>query len=250
MDQLEPRTVRRERLSEIVRRELVRLIRERGLRPGDSLPSEAQLAATLGVSKPIVREALHHLVALGVVDAQQGKNSTVQLPSSEPLEHFLRFLVEESDEGLREALELRRVFETGMAELAAVRASTEEIEALEEAIGKLERSVGDRSAWVEADLDFHMQIAKSAKNGLTQYLLEACIGLLRESIKQINRDHVSTTASLERHKRVFEAVRKGDPAGARKAMESHFDATDRARKVIADKAPWEHVRPARGGGAG
>lgn len=240
MDDVESRNVRRERLSEIVRREVVQLIRERGLRPGDTLPSEAQLAETLGVSKPIVREALHHLVALGVVDSQQGKNSTVQLPSSKPLEHFLRFLVEDSTEGLKEALELRRVFETSMAELAAVRALPEEVDALEAALVKLEKSVGDGSAWVEADLHIHMLIAKSAKNGLTQYLLEACIGLLRESIKQIYRDHVATTASLTRHRRVVEAIRRGDPAGAREAMEAHFDATDRAREAIAGKTANRH----------
>lgn len=227
MEELAITTVSRERLSDTIRDQLMRLMIDQSLRPGDELPSETKLANQFGVSKPVIREALRGLAAMGVIEIQQGKLATVRSPSSEPLENFLKFAVQGTPEGLREAIELRRTLEKDIAMLAAERVTDEEVRQLETAISKMREATGTVDPWVEADLQFHLTLAKTAKNRLMLFLVEALRGLFHESILllHVQRPERDTNATLQRHTNIVEAVKAGDPAAAREAMKIHFDAT-------------------------
>eukprot|EP01042_Synura_sphagnicola_P011129 gene11129-14232_t len=74
----------KQRLTEAVTQFVIDRVAERVYRPGDQLPSESELAKRLNVSKPVVREALGRLSALGIVQIQQGKPTTVKGPSVAP----------------------------------------------------------------------------------------------------------------------------------------------------------------------
>lgn len=90
------------RLGDAVIERLTAAILEGHLKPGDALPSESQIALTFGVSKPIAREALRELAAMGVVQVQQGKVSRVRAIDSGPLSRFYRFAVARTETGLQE----------------------------------------------------------------------------------------------------------------------------------------------------
>ena len=78
------------RLGDAVIQRITQAIHEGRLKPGDSLPSEARIAASFGVSKPIAREAIRQLAAMGVVHIQQGKPTRVQALDAAPLDRFFR----------------------------------------------------------------------------------------------------------------------------------------------------------------
>src|SRR4051812_36767680 len=103
------------RLGDAVIERLTQAIVDGRLKPGDLLPSEGQIAATFGISKPIAREALRELAAMGVIRVQQGKVSRVRAIDSGPLARFFRFAVGRTEHGLHDAVELRRMLEPQIA---------------------------------------------------------------------------------------------------------------------------------------
>jgi GntR family transcriptional regulator, transcriptional repressor for pyruvate dehydrogenase complex len=224
--------VGRDRLSAIVKDQLTQMIVERSLKPGDKLPSEGELAARMGVSKPIVREALHAMAAMEVIEISHGRVATVRRPSAKPLETFLRLAICTNDVGLREAMEFRRKLEVEMAAMAAERATDEGLQQLEAAFAGMKEHlhpVGAIDPWVDADLTFHTTLARGARNSLMLYLVDAFQGLFRETIQMLNvlRGPQGVEATLLRHQRIVEAVRARDAQTARDAMTVHFDATER-----------------------
>src|SRR5262245_23980231 len=88
------------RLGEAVIERLTQAIVDGHLKPGDPLPSEGQIASTFGISKPIAREALRELAAMGVIQVQQGKVSRVRALDGGPLARFYRFAVGHTQKGM------------------------------------------------------------------------------------------------------------------------------------------------------
>lgn len=223
-----PLRQRREKLSDIVLQRLVDMLIASRLQPGDSLPSEGELVRTFGVSKPVVREAMHKLASMGIVEIRQGRPPAVKEMSFEPLELFFRFAMRASEDGLREAVELRRALETRIAALAAARIDDAGIAALRGHLRAMEKSLEDQEAWVAADLGFHMALATAAGNKLIVLAIEALRGTMEETIRVMNaqRPLRNPVATLERHAAIVGALAARDPDAALRAMDAHFDATE------------------------
>jgi GntR family transcriptional repressor for pyruvate dehydrogenase complex len=227
-DVLAPVDPRREKLSDLVLRRLVDLLIDTGMKPGDSLPSEGELARAFEVSKPVVREAMHRLVSMGVVEIRQGRPAVIRAMNSEPLELFFRFALRASPQGLREAIELRRALETQIAARAAQRIAPPAVAALRSILDELDAAKEEPTNWVDADVRFHLGLADAAGNALIVFLLEALRGTMEETIRALNaqRPLRDPEATFRRHVAIFEAVAQGDATAARAAMEAHFDATE------------------------
>lgn len=227
MEQLPIHAIDRTRVSDTVRQQLMQLVLSQSLKPGDEFPSEGDLAQQFGVSKPTVREALRTLAGFGVVEITQGKRATVCGPSSETLERFFHYAISSTGEGLREAVELRRTLEVEIAALAAERATDVQIAALARAVGEMRSSLGTEEPWVDADVGFHIALAKGAGNSLMVYLVEALNDVFRDTISMLHRSRgpQGIEDTLARHERLFEAIRTHDAQAARARMETHFDAT-------------------------
>ncbi|SEG35780.1 FadR/GntR family transcriptional regulator [Bosea lathyri] len=226
----------KQRLTETVTQFVIDRVAERVYRPGDSLPSESDLAKRLNVSKPVVREALGRLAALGIVQIQQGKPTTVRGLSVAPLDQFLRLAVRATDNGLREAVELRRAIEVEIASLAAERATPLQIEPVEAAVEKMRESIdGDFERWLQGDFAFHVALARCSGNALLEHLVNA----LAETIKftqralGVQRDLRDPVATVARHQAIVDALRARDPAAARIAMTAHFAVSDAVISEIA-----------------
>jgi GntR family transcriptional repressor for pyruvate dehydrogenase complex len=219
---------RREKLSDVVLKGLVDLLIESGLKPGDALPSEGELCRHFGVSKPVVREAMHRLLMMGVIEVRHGKPAIIRAMSSDPLELFFRFALRASRQGLREAVELRRALETQIAAMAAGRISPSQAAALESALSEMDEAKEEPERWVQADLRFHLTLAEAAGNGLILFLIEALRGTMEETIRVLNaqRPLRDPEATVRRHAAIVAAVVRGDRAAARATMDAHFDATE------------------------
>ncbi len=224
----------RQRLTDSVVRQMSDLLQEQAWNPGEQLPSEAELATRFGVSKTVIREALRGLAAMKVIEIKQGKLPIVRIPTSEPLESFFRFAINNGSGGIREALELRTALETYMVGLAAQRITDEEIGELKECIEELRTKTDTLDPWVDADLRFHILIAKSSKNRLVLHLTEALGGLVRESIRTLHmqRELRDSQATFKRHLQIYEALKARNQEMARKAMTEHFAATENVVEAI------------------
>jgi GntR family transcriptional repressor for pyruvate dehydrogenase complex len=221
------------RLRDGVLETLTEAILDGRLKAGDPLPAEGRLAASFGISKQVAREAIRELAAMGVVHIQQGKPTRVREIHPEPLGRFFRFAVRENRDGMREAVELRRVFEPPVAALAAQRRTDADIARLRHLIERMRAALEDMPAWIEADLDFHETLVAMAGNRLLRLQSVALRPIFREILEAFNavgrgRTRSDCEATLHRHERIADAVIAGDAVAARDAMELHFEAADQA----------------------
>lgn len=229
------------RLGDVVIERLTQAIVDGRLKPGDRLPSESQIAATFGISKPIAREALRELAAMGVIQVQQGKVGRVRAIDSGPLARFFRFAVGRTEQGLHDAVELRRMLEPPIARLAAQRRTDSEVGALRDILTAMESALGDIPRWIEADLAFHAQIAAMAHNGLAALQMQGLEPVVREMMVRFNdraaRNNTDWRHTYQRHARIADAIAAGDPESAEKTMSSHFEAADAAIAEIFGRLP-------------
>lgn len=203
------------------------------LRPGEALPAEARLAERFGVSKPVVREAIRQLEALGAVTIGQGRPTRVaQALDAQPLARFWRFAAGGTRAGLAEAVELRRMIEPQVARLAAERATPEGLEALRAILDRMRAASGDVPRWITADLDFHDQLGALAGNRLVRLQVHGLRPVIEEIMRLFNargrRGPEDWRATWERHERVAGAIAARDPDAAEAAMLAHFAAAEAA----------------------
>jgi GntR family transcriptional repressor for pyruvate dehydrogenase complex len=232
------------RLGDAVIQRLTAAIHDGRLKPGDALPSEARIAASFGVSKPIAREAIRQLAAMGVVNIQQGKVTRVQALDAAPLDRFFRFAVRGRRNGLTEAVELRRILEPPIAAHSALRRSDADIARLDAILARMESALGDVPRWIEADLDFHEAVAASSANRLLDFQIRGLRPVIREVMEIFNSREARTQAdwrqTYQRHVRVVEAIRAGDASTAFAAMNSHFEAAEAAIAELATSREDAH----------
>jgi GntR family transcriptional regulator, transcriptional repressor for pyruvate dehydrogenase complex len=229
------------RLGDAVIERLTQAIVDGRLKPGDPLPSESQIAATFRISKPIAREALRELAAMGVIQVQQGKVSRVRAIDSGPLERFFRFAVGRTQQGLHDAVELRRMLEPQIASLAAQRHTAGDLIVLEEILTAMEAALGDIPRWIAADLAFHGQIAAMSHNGLVVLQMKGLEPVVREMMVRFNDRAARTRAdwrvTYERHVRIADAVASRGAQVAERVMRDHFAAADAAIAEIFGRLP-------------
>lgn len=212
-----PRPVVPQTRSDAAVHSLVRFIEDAGLRVGERLPSERDLAAQLGVSRAVLREALRHLAVLGVVESRMGSGSYLRQPITAANQHLV-VNFEAERESLIQLLELRRALETEAAALVALRADATAIAALEARVEALEdehRRLGDNPV---ADKAFHRELYRQAGNPLFEQLFDSLSELLERLWRKPlgKRDFAARTLPL--HRVVVERIRARDPEGARHAV--------------------------------
>jgi GntR family transcriptional regulator, transcriptional repressor for pyruvate dehydrogenase complex len=229
------------RLGDAVIERLTQAIVDGRLKPGDPLPSESQIATTFGISKPIAREALRELAAMGVIQVQQGKVSRVRAIDSGPLARFFRFAVGRTEQGLHDAVELRRILEPQIAKLAAQRHTEADLTVLRDILTRMETTLGDVPRWIEADLAFHGHVAAMAHNALVGLQMKGLEPVVREMMGRFNDRAARTKAdwreTYQRHLRIAEAIAAGGPDAAERAMHDHFSAADAAIAEIFGRLP-------------
>lgn len=184
------------------------------------LPPERQLAADLGVSRTVVREATQRLQLQGLLEVQHGVGIRVVDNLHQPLSTSLELLIPEEAIRLRQSIEARRVLEPELARLAAERIKPDEILTLEETQRRLEQARQTEDA-IEADLEFHRVLARAAGNQVFVLLLESLADLGRLS-RQATILTVGKGQALAHHAQILDAVARRQPAVAAEAMRYHL----------------------------
>lgn len=202
-------------------------IRSGRLAPGARLPTEAELSASAGVSRAVVREAVAALKAEGLVRTRQGSGAFVAPePAARPFRIDPAGL--QSLRDVLEVLELRLAVEVGSAGLAAERADRPRLAAIRRAHARMDAALAAGRPAVEQDFALHRAIAQASGNPLFERFL-AMLGSVvipRQSIRIVERSPVARQrylATVQReHARIVEAIAAGDPAAARRAMRAHL----------------------------
>ncbi len=210
-------------VSEVATR-LLRYFTSGDIEPGTRLPPERQLAASLGVGRSAVREALAALDMLGVVNIRPGSGTYLRGSASELLPQTLSWGLMLGEQRTRELIELRHGLEVQAARLMAERATDEQIGLLAACLAGMYDNQDNLQQFVEADRNFHLEIGGAAGNVVLRDLLQNVRSLLRVWTERILRDEVLAGITYEEHAAVFRAIRDRDPAAAGEAMAAHMDS--------------------------
>jgi GntR family transcriptional repressor for pyruvate dehydrogenase complex len=230
---------REQTLSSRVLVELERLIVDSHLEAGARLPSERELASQFGVSRTVVREAMRALVAKGLVTIENGRGTVVHAPSAlEAAETMSRLLkMQPGGFDYEKVVEVRRVLETNIAELAAARRTPADIASMEAILIEAESKIDDPDAFVEEDIAFHRALASATHNEIFLVILESISQMLIEGRLLALRIPGTPARSIEYHRRILDAVRLGRATAARNAMDSHMDeARETLQQAITEAA--------------
>lgn len=208
-------------VSEVARR-LMDLFTTGDLEAGTRLPPERQLAATLGVGRSAVREALAALEILGIVDVRPGSGTYLRGTASELLPQTLRWGLLIGSKNTAELLELRSGLEIYVARLAAGRAAASDLRALSVSLDRMRAGVSDLKAFARADLDFHNALAAAAGNDTLVDLLHVVRSLLQVYADRAVHDDAEARIAIDEHGTVFRAIEAGDEDAAASAMAAHM----------------------------
>jgi GntR family transcriptional repressor for pyruvate dehydrogenase complex len=215
---------------ELVAERILELIAESGLRPGDRMPTENELAAQLGTSRTVVREAVKILSALGRVSAQKGRG--LYVADDEGLLSSSRwggFFLPTNLDHVYMLFEFRRVQEVAASRLAAVHATPAELRALAAAADLCRQGhlTGQASLFDRGDDDFHLAIAVASHNAFLVAAVREARRLQRQSSIIGLHGTVGGHAdeAMAEHAAIQEAIRAGDSDAAGRAAAVHIDNT-------------------------
>jgi len=195
------------------------------LKPGERLMPERQLAEALGVSRPTLRAAIQKLVAMGLLDQKQGQGTFVKSQEFQPDNPLARFL-NAGDVSLKDLLEVRIGLECNAADMAARRASEEDIRILGKSLSEMKEETSMGQLGTEADVSFHMAISFAGKNPVQIHMMRSFYDFLFMGIKE-NLIHLYETPDniksiVRQHTDIFNAIRRHDPDAALNAMKKHI----------------------------
>jgi GntR family transcriptional regulator, transcriptional repressor for pyruvate dehydrogenase complex len=187
-----------------------------GLRPGDRLPKEADLADRLGLSRNSLREAVKALSLIHVLDVRQGDGTYVTSLEPRLLLDAISFVVEfHRDDTVLEFLEVRRILEPAATAMAAQRMTDDEIEELRKILGLLDDNPAVE-ALVENDLEFHRRIAIGSGNTVLASLIDSLSGpTTRARIWRGLTQEGAVARTREQHTAICDAIAGRQPEVAR-----------------------------------
>lgn len=219
-------------LSDQIADRILQMIRDRQLNPGDKLPPERELAAMMNVSRPALREALRGLSMMNIIEIRQGAGAYVtDLEPAQLVEH-LNFVFALDDSTLLQLFDARKIVEVGLIELAAQRITDEEIAALEQSTALSAQVSDDPEAFLQADLDLHMQIAQIARNPILARFMESIHQLgIASRRRTAHLDGVMERSSADHH-RIVAALKARDVADARQAMLDHLANVEKKLRLL------------------
>jgi len=212
--------VESQRLYERVAQQIGDKVRAGEFAPGQRLPAERDLAKTLGVSRPVVREAMIALEIAGLVEVRTGSGAYVR--EQAPAEADVH-----AGESPSDILNARSLIEGETAALAAERASDIDIDVIAAQIVIMEREHHAGRPWHIADLDFHTAIARATGNAALAGVVERLWQTQHGAMFALLSERVNLTenwpATLNGHLAILAAIRARDGEAAKAAMRAHLE---------------------------
>ena len=218
--------VRRQKLSDEVRRGLLELIKSGAVGLGQPLPSERELMEQFGVGRPAIREAMQSLETIGLIEIRHGGRARVSEPSIgrmvDQISETMKHLLANSPASLENLKEARATIEREMARIAARRRSVADLERLSEILAEQSLAADDPPRFRMLDGFFHSEIARISGNPIFSALIDALFRWLAD----FHVDLVSVPGleqlTLAEHQEILAAITRADAEGAARAMGDHL----------------------------
>ena len=212
--------LRREKLSETVAAKLREQITEGHLKPGERLPGHRDLAEAFSVGMSSVREAISVLASEGMVETRAGRGTFVREATGRTI--TLSGSDELTQREVEEAIEAREALELQLAAMAAERASAADVADMRRHLQEMEATSHDPEAFAEADLEFHLAVARGAKNRFLLQAMEQIGNLMRKSME------ISASVSLQyeqniqlvlgSHRELIDQIEAAEPEASRRVV--------------------------------
>ena len=213
------------KLSDQVRDALKKAIEDSTLKVGDMLPTVEKIAAYFKVSKVTVREALRSLEVEDLIRTKRGASGGIYVtrPGVERVRDSVLHAWSFGGLSPAELTEFRQFLEPGVAELAALRRTDEDINAIQANIDECEKIVNEGRIELIKHLEFHRLLANACHNKLISGFMEAVTKVHQDLFGKLNLTSEVGIKDLEYNKRIFDCLVKRDRDYIRKLMVDHFD---------------------------
>jgi DNA-binding FadR family transcriptional regulator len=221
---LDVKPVNRTRVSDQIANQLMMLIQQGSIQPGQRIPGEHELSKQFAASRSSIREALGKLEFVGLIEIRNGSGAYVTpWPlSQDQLTENLAWLMERRDLVLQ-ILQVREVLQGLGARLCAEQIGADQLQQLSATLEAMEaaKESGDLEAVTEADTRFHHLIGEFAGNVVVIELIARIEEAYRSSSRALMDLRGRAMASVVQHAAIIEAIRARDPDGAEATMRSH-----------------------------
>jgi len=211
-------------ISEEIAKQVMELISNGNLTPGQRLPSERELCETFGASRSSLREALRCLSIVGVLNARVGDGTSVAVDGQKFLRNIIEWRLITERHDIENLLEVRIALEGVSAAKAASHTTEKDIEMLRKLLAKMRASIEDKRAFASLDLQFHVMLANMSENALLVDLIALIRSQLLKAVYTVLLVPHALPHAYKEHLAIFEAIERHDSVAACKAMQSHLEA--------------------------
>jgi GntR family transcriptional regulator, transcriptional repressor for pyruvate dehydrogenase complex len=201
-------------------------IEDGSLQPGDRIPPEREFAKELKISRASLRMGIGYLAAMGVMKVRHGVGTFVEDGPAEFGRSTLGLLGALHGFKPWQMFEVRKLLETSLAALAAERGNEEHFTVLAEEVAEMYATIDDPAEYLIHDVRFHRTIAQASGNPILAALMETISTALYEERRKTAERAKDRKISLEAHREIYRAIRTGNAAEARSAMERHLHSAE------------------------
>lgn len=210
--------------SDIIIRQIRRLISTGQLNPGDKLPPERKLAEKFGVGRTAVRDAIRKLEFYGIARTLPQSGTIIAGLGIAALEGLITEVLNIEETDFHSLVETRVLLEVEAVGRAAKRRTTDDIVALQNALSSYENKIINGLSAVEEDLLFHLKIAEAGGNKVLKTLM---LIITPDIVKNFNQFNVCSAdrpqTALKEHENILRYIIDQDVKSARNAMREHLE---------------------------
>lgn len=207
-------------LAEQIQEQIYQYILDTPIEVGAKLPNEFELGELFGVGRSTVREAVKLLVSRGILEVRRGAGTYVISTTPVDLDPLGLRDIEDRVSLALDLVNVRIMLEPGIAEMAALNATKEDIENLNRLCDAIEEKIDRNETYSEEDIEFHTCVAKCSKNKVVEQLIPiidtAVMMFVNVTHKKLTKETVIT------HRAVVRAIEERDTIGAKTAMMMHM----------------------------
>jgi len=211
------------RLYESVIEQIMNLIKNNKLKPGDKLPPERELAEKLSISRGSLREAFRVLESRGLIKSKPGGGRYIREIRKNGHNSTENIILSLEKSSILELLEAREMFEVKIAKIAAQRATPEDIKLIEMVLNKMnqEEELKDEKK-TESDTEFHLAIASASHNFVFVNIIKLHLDLLRDTREKTQQIPGRREGRWREHQAILQAVKEHNSKKAGEAMLTHL----------------------------
>ena len=218
------RPVERTSISDEIVEQILALIANGDLKPGQRLPSERELCKNFNAGRSSLREALRCLSIVGVLTARVGEGTSVAPNGGMFLGKIVEWRIVTEKHDIEDMMQVRIALEGVTAASAAIRGTEEDLAKLQGMISKMEAALDNEKKFAALDLEFHIMLATISKNFLIYDLVALLRGQLEKMLQKVLLLPNAIPLTFKEHVTICNAIKRHDPDAASDAMRKHLES--------------------------